>query len=96
MRLCTVEGCGKKHAAHGLCQYHYQKKHWRSGQYLQSPFTKGSSCSKDVVRRLKRILYRFPEGDRLEIVEFWRREITECEYQELKELSTVKPVQRGA
>lgn len=26
-RKCTIEGCERKHRAHGLCQYHFMRKH---------------------------------------------------------------------
>lgn len=32
MRVCEIEGCGRKHAAKGLCKLHYSRK--RAGRHM--------------------------------------------------------------
>lgn len=36
MRLCTIEGCGRKHEAKGLCYMHYQRQ--KRGLPLDMPY----------------------------------------------------------
>ncbi|HBQ7857553.1 TPA: hypothetical protein L8S39_001274 [Klebsiella pneumoniae] len=34
-RACSVEGCGGKHVAHGLCQKHYDMKRWEDPEQVE-------------------------------------------------------------
>ncbi|WP_213322603.1 hypothetical protein [Klebsiella aerogenes] len=34
-RACSVEGCGGKHVAHGLCQKHYDMKRWEDPEQVR-------------------------------------------------------------
>ncbi|HCL5343527.1 TPA: hypothetical protein N2G31_001453 [Salmonella enterica] len=34
-RTCSVEGCGGKHVAHGLCQKHYDMKRWEDPEQVK-------------------------------------------------------------
>lgn len=34
-RACSVEGCGGKHVAHGLCQKHYDMKRWEDPEQVK-------------------------------------------------------------
>lgn len=34
-RACSVEGCGGKHVAHGLCQKHYDMKRWENPEQVE-------------------------------------------------------------
>jgi hypothetical protein len=49
VRLCLVEGCGRKHAAKGLCQNHYQQ--WLNRKKKEGP---GAATPGGVPRRLPR------------------------------------------
>lgn len=34
-RTCSVEGCGGKHVAHGLCQKHYDMQRWEDPEQVE-------------------------------------------------------------
>jgi hypothetical protein len=55
VRVCTVEGCDKKHRSNGYCNTHYMR--WKqSGTPLGRPWvTRGVECSRDgCARRTER------------------------------------------
>lgn len=45
MKVCTIEGCGRKHAAHGLCLMHYKRvKRHGSAEYRWGGKEVGRCC----------------------------------------------------
>lgn len=45
MKVCTIEGCGRKHAAHGLCLMHYKRmKRHGSPEYRWGGKVVGRQC----------------------------------------------------
>ena len=55
VKLCAVEGCGRKHAAKGLCKNHYQ-------QWLNRKKKEGPNAPKPGAPRRSRTIKRRPRG----------------------------------
>lgn len=74
MKLCTIEGCSKKHEAHGLCKMHYNKA-IREKQIIPQPgrgrprvYTKEEAKEKARIEAKKRYALKKQEKPERELL----------------------------
>lgn len=59
MRLCSIDDCGRKHVAKGLCANHYNQTHYTSEQRHAKRMLNCEACGTEVLR--------YPNGGRYRV-----------------------------
>lgn len=61
MRTCTIEGCGKKHHAHGYCNHHAWNLYAHGNPLISKKQPKLSEAERRERRRITKIKYKKSE-----------------------------------
>jgi hypothetical protein len=67
MRICSVEDCGKKHHAKGLCEKHYLQRYYEDGEYYKTHKKQMNDSAKKWLKKNRKkerlqVIFHYSQG----------------------------------